>query len=144
VTITALTTLDIAIELTNNAADMLAIYSRTLEEKPDHEGSRQYDMAQSITGPFMTVNIDNHLYEVSGVILPRPVNSDVSEITMIALVKASLAPEPNSYYVFSFYTQYSMWSVKMDVLYIEDDDEVTFDDFLNFSIHDKQRLLGLV
>lgn len=140
-TITTLTTFDLPVQLMDEPGGLLAIYSRVLEEKPDQEGSRHYNTAHE--GPLMSVAIEGQplICDVTDVILPRPINSDVSEVTMICTAKLS---DPGSHLVFTCYTQYSEWAVKMDVLRIENDDEGTLDEFLDYSINDKRRLLGLI
>lgn len=143
-TITNLTTLDATITITDGPAHMLAVYSRILEERPDAEGSRYYDMTESPTGPAMAVDIDGIPYEASGVILPGPLNSDTPEEVMMVIVRTSRLSRPRSHIVFTCYTQYSQWDVKMDVLQIEDDDRGTLDDFLGISIDEKRRRLGLI
>lgn len=143
-TIATLTTLDLPVRLMDETEHLLAIYSRVLEERPDDESNRHYNTAHA--GPHMTITIEGHrlMYDVSDIILPRPINTDVSEVTMICVAKLSESYKPGSHLVFTCYTQYSEWAVKMDVLRIEDDDKGTLSDFLNLSIHDKQRLLGLI
>ncbi|MFZ2836540.1 MAG: hypothetical protein WAZ21_04430 [Candidatus Saccharimonadales bacterium] len=143
-TITTLTTQDVTITLTDGPAHMLAVYSRTLEEMPDQEGSRHYDMSRSPSGPGITVEADSISYGAVGVILPRATFSDTAELALIVIIKTSQLPDHHSHMIFTCYTQYSEWAVKMDLLQIEDDDEGTLDDFLDLSIKDKWRLLGLI
>lgn len=143
-TITTLTTLDLPVRVVDDLAHMLSIYSRVLEELPDSEGSRHYHCSAA-AGPSMVIDIgDLQYYDVVDIILPRPINSDVSEEVMICTAKLSSGSGPGSYLVFSYYTQYSEFAVKMDILRIEDDDEGTLSDFLDYSIDDKRRLLGLI
>lgn len=142
-TLTDLTTLDVTIKLPEDETNLIAIYSQVHGDikTRDSEGSQRYDITWD-SEPSMIVNIDGRDYSANGVILPKPASSDEPE-TMIVWVKTSPVLQPAGYYIFTIYAEYSTWGIKMDVLRVEDDDEGTIDDFLQLSIADKRRLLGL-
>ena len=139
-TTTALTTFDVTIKLPEDEANLLAVYSRVHGETRSDKGSKRYDMTWD-TEPSLIVNIDGHDYGANGVILLKPRSAEAE--TIIVWVKTSPASKPVGYYIFTIYSEYSTWGIKMDVLRIENDDEGTIDDFLRLPVVEKCRLLGL-